>query len=286
MKELNSCKTAMQACIDNRYFAVAHLYKDEKAMAMHIHDCYEVYYSISGGKQFLIGNKLYPVEPGDIFLINQYESHYLTQIDQAVHERIVISIYPEFMQQMSSAATNLDYCFQHRPDHFSHRLHLTSDQQKRFLYYINKLLTSNDYGCDLIEKSVFAELFVMINGICLSRETRPAEENISLYHSQVDDILSYINNHIGQPLSLTELAAKFFISESYICRIFKSTTGTTVNKYITARRISIAKSFLAEGVSVTDVCVRCGFNDYSNFLKSFTKSVGISPKKYAQLCNQ
>ena len=187
---------------------------------------------------------------------------------------------------MSSAATNLDYCFQHRPDHFSHRLHLTSDQQKRFLYYINKLLTSNDYGCDLIEKSVFAELFVMINGICLSRETRPAEENISLYHSQVDDILSYINNHIGQPLSLTELAAKFFISESYICRIFKSTTGTTVNKYITARRISIAKSFLAEGVSVTDVCVRCGFNDYSNFLKSFTKSVGISPKKYAQLCNQ
>ena len=126
----------------------------------------------------------------------------------------------------------------------------------------------------------------MINGICLSRETRPAEENISLYHSQVDDILSYINNHIGQPLSLTELAAKFFISESYICRIFKSTTGTTVNKYITARRISIAKSFLAEGVSVTDVCVRCGFNDYSNFLKSFTKSVGISPKKYAQLCNQ
>lgn len=286
MKELNSCKTAMQTCIDNRYFAVAHLYKDEKAMAMHIHDCYEVYYSISGGKQFLIGNKLYPIEPGDIFLINQYESHYLTQIDQAVHERIVISIYPEFMQQMSSAATNLDYCFQHRPDHFSHRLHLTSDQQKRFLYYINKLLTSNDYGCDLIEKSVFAELFVMINGICISRETRPAEENISLYHSQVDDILSYINNHIGQPLSLTELAAKFFISESYICRIFKSTTGTTVNKYITARRISIAKSFLAEGVSVTDVCVRCGFNDYSNFLKSFTKSVGISPKKYAQLCNQ
>ena len=234
----------------------------------------------------MIGNKLYPIEPGDIFLINQYESHYLTQIDQAVHERIVISIYPEFMQQMSSAATNLDYCFQHRPDHFSHRLHLTPDQQKRFLYFINKLLTSNDYGCDLIEKSVFTELFVMINGICLSRETRPAEENISLYHSQVDDILSYINNHIGQPLSLTELAAKFFISESYICRIFKSTTGTTVNKYITARRISIAKSFLAEGVSVTDVCVRCGFNDYSNFLKSFTKSVGISPKKYAQLCNQ
>ena len=286
MKELNSCKAAMQSCIEKKYFAVAHLYKDEKAMAMHIHDCYEVYYSISGAKQFLIGNKLYPIEPGDIFLINQYESHYLTQIDQAVHERIVISIHPDFIRQLSTTQTDLDYCFSHRPDNFCHRLRLSPNDQKRFLFYINKLLTSNDFGSDLLEKAVFTELFVMLNGICIAGEKAAEEEPGSAYHSQVDEILSYINNHIGQPISLTDLAATFYISESYLCRIFKATTGTTINKYIIARRISIAKSYLAEGISVTDVCARCGFNDYSNFLKSFTKSVGLSPKKYAQLCNQ
>lgn len=286
MKELNSCKAAMQSCIDNKYFAVAHLYKDEKAMDIHIHDCYEVYYSISGGKQFLINNKLYPIEPGDIFLINQYESHYLTQIDKEVHERIVLSVYPEFIQQMSSVKTNLDYCFSHRVEDFSHRLHLSVDQQNRFLYYINKLLTSNDYGADLIEKSVFIELFLMINSICLSKEAEPMKDTSSIYNSQVDAILSYINSNINQPISIRELASTFFLSESYICRIFKSTTGTTINKYITARRIAIAKSFLADGINVTEVCDRCGFNDYSNFLKAFSKSVGISPKKYAQLCNQ
>ena len=75
MKEVNSCKTAIENCERTKTFSVAHLYKEEKTMDMHIHDCYEVYYSISGGKQFLIDNCFYPISPGDLFIINQYESH-------------------------------------------------------------------------------------------------------------------------------------------------------------------------------------------------------------------
>lgn len=288
MKELNSCKTAMQECIDNKYFAIAHLYKDEKAMAMHIHNCYEVYYSISGAKQFLINNRIYPIVPGDLFVINQYESHYLTQVDKEVHERIVISIYPEFIQKLCSSETDLDYCFHNRSESFSHKVHLSSDNQQRFLYFIHKLLSCNGYGSDLMEKSVFTELFLMINSIFIEQEnSKPLikEKSIPSYHSQVDEILSFVNNNISQQLTLSDIAEKFFISESYVCRLFKANTGTTINKYINARRITIAKSLLAEGLPVTDVCARCGFNDYSNFFKSFTKSVGISPKKYAQMCN-
>ena len=102
MKEYSSCKSAIQSCIENKSFAVAHLYNDERPMDMHIHDCYEIYYSISGGKQCLIDNRFYDIQPGDIFFINQYESHYLSQIDQAVHERIVLSIYPDFVKSISS----------------------------------------------------------------------------------------------------------------------------------------------------------------------------------------
>ena len=111
MKEYSSCKSAIQSCIENKSFAVAHLYNDERPMDMHIHDCYEIYYSISGGKQFLIDNRFYDIQPGDIFFINQYESHYLSQIDQAVHERIVLSIYPDFVKSISSQATDLNTCF-------------------------------------------------------------------------------------------------------------------------------------------------------------------------------
>ncbi len=102
MKGCISCKEAMRQCMDTHTFAFAHLYNDEKAMDMHIHDCYEIYYSISGGKQFLIDNYFYDISDGDIFLINQFESHYLTQIDQQKHERIILSIDPEYLKQIST----------------------------------------------------------------------------------------------------------------------------------------------------------------------------------------
>lgn len=286
MKELNSCKEAMASSIENKYFSIAHLYKDEKAMEMHIHDCYEVYFSISGVKQFLIDNKVYDIAPGDLFLINQYDSHYLTQIEKEKHERIVIMIDPDYMKEISSKETNLDACFQERNEKFSHKISLTSDQQSRFLYFVNKILTSNGYGHDLLERATFTELFVLINQIVNEKNSDKVEDRPSTYNEQVDAILSYLNNNIQYPISIGDLSKQFYISESYICRIFKSATGTTINKYMTARRISIAKSLLAEGIGVSDVCEKCGFSDYSNFLKAFTKSVGISPKKYSQNCNR
>ena len=281
MKELSSCKLAAEQCLSTHTFSIAHLYKEEKAMDMHIHDCYEIYYSISGGKQFLIDNKFYSIEPGDIFLINQYESHKLTQIDKMVHERIVISIHPDYTKQLSTESTNLDACFSARPDSFCHRLSLNKEQQRRFLYYINKITTAEGFAHDIAERSAFMELMVLLNTIVLS-PTLKEETVVYGYNHQVDDILAYINTNIASPISIKQLAGEFYLSESYICRIFKAVTGTTINKYISARRISIAKSLLSDGCSVMDTYEKSGFSDYSNFFKAFTKAVGISPKKYAQ----
>lgn len=61
-------------------------------------------------------------------------------------------------------------------------------------------------------------------------------------------------------------AFHFYLSSSYLCRIFKDSTGTTINQYITAKRISRAKVLLAEGHPVAEDSSLCGFGDYSNFL--------------------
>lgn len=288
MEELTSCKQAIENCLADRTFSIAHLYKEEKAMDMHIHDCYELYYSISGGKQFLIDNSFYSIAPGDLFIINQYESHKLTQIDSMVHERIVLSIHPDFTRRISTAATNLDSCFTLRPEHFKHKLSLGREQQNRFLYYINKIVSAEGYAHDIIEQAAFMELLAMLNRLSASNATvegTSVSDCVSSYKysHQVDDILTFINKNIANPVSIEQLASEFYLSESYICRIFKSATGTTINKYITARRISIAKALLNEGCSVAESYEKSGFTDYSNFFKAFTKAVGVSPKKYAGL---
>lgn len=277
----SSCKHAIEDCLASHTFAIAHLYSDEKPMSMHIHDSYEVYYSISGGRQFLIDNRFYSIHPGDLFFINQFESHHLTQIDSQIHERIVLSIHPDYLTSLSSSQTDLNHCFTVRPKNSGHRLSLSPQEQKRFLYYIHKISSASGFGSDLLEKSYFLELMIYLNDLFL-RQAPTEQKKPESYSTQVDQILTYIHHNIQHSLTLEELSDTFFLSPSYLCRIFKAATGTTINKYITAKRISIAKSLLSEGHTVNEVCELCGFNDYSNFLKAFTKAVGISPKKYAQ----
>lgn len=278
-----SCKMAMQDCLDTKTFAVAHLYKEEKTMDMHIHDCIEVYYSISGGKQFLIDNKFYSIAPGDVFVINQYESHYITQIEECVHERIVLSIHPDFLKELSKGGTDLSKCFLERKPGFSHRVSLSKEQQHDFLYLYNKITNAEDYAHEVIEKAAFLELLVLLNKAYQKPEDIEELKEKVKYNPEVDEILSYINRNISSHLSIQDLSDTFHISDSYICRIFKAATGTTVNKYITARRISIAKAMLSEGKTVQETFEQSGFSDYSSFFKAFTKAVNISPKKYA-LC--
>ena len=125
------------------------------------------------------------------------------------------------------------------------------------------------------------ELMLLIGSALQTRHDEALSASY-IYNHQVDDILAYINQNIASPITVKQLAGEFYLSESYICRIFKSATGTTINKYINARRISIAKSLLSDGASVMEAYEKSGFSDYSNFFKAFTRAVGISPKKYAQ----
>ncbi|BCZ44587.1 AraC family transcriptional regulator [Clostridium gelidum] len=279
MKELTSCKKSINNCIENKYFSIAHLHSEEETMAIHIHDCYEVYYSISGGKQFLIDNKLYDINPGDLFVINQFESHYVSQISKMIHERIVISIHPDFLKSISTTKTDLSYCFTHRDENFSHKLEFDKEQQNRFMYFINKIASCEGFGSDMIEYSSFIELMTNLTKAFV--DNKDSLLSCYKYNNKIQEIIGYINDHVIENITITHLAEHFFLSESYICRIFKLATGTTINKYITARRISIAKSLLSNGSSISDVYIECGFNDYSNFLKSFKKAVGVSPKKYS-----
>lgn len=106
------------------------------------------------------------------------------------------------------------------------------------------------------------------------------ETCVSSKQFRVKEIMHYIDENIENPISLDEIASNFYISTSYMCRIFKSMTGFTIHQYISKRRIFHATQLLAAGYSAAETCARCGFNEYSNFYKSFTNFIGVSPSQY------
>lgn len=289
MKIFNSCHEAVQSCLDTKTFSIAHLFSIEKTMDMHIHDCYEVYYSISGGKQFLINDHLYDFKPGDIFFISHDESHHITQIEEETHERYVLNIHPQYVKQVSSSQTDLSICFTSSESPFAHKVSLSSKDQQRFLYLIHKLSsTTKDFGQEIMEQATFLELMVFFNEVFLhNRHALDMKSTIpNNNYEKCAEILTFINQNLTGDLNIGALSKHFSLSSSYLSMIFKKETGTTIQKYITGQRIALAKRLLTEGHTVTETFMSCGFGDYSNFLKTFTRMVGVSPKKFAQFSSE
>jgi AraC-like DNA-binding protein len=283
MKLFTSCQEAIDACLEKKSFAIAQLSSNEKTLEMHIHDSYEIYISLSGSKHFFINDRNYDVKRGDIFVINQYESHYLIPDNTEVNDRIVLCIHPDFLRSISSSHTDLCQCFNNRDSVMNHRISLDNFQLNYINSMIHKIGMLEGFGMDLIEKTSFIELMVFINKLFLEHHY---EGDVYLKYPNNDlvgNILEYINQNLNDSFTIDTMAKELFISSSYACRVFKNETGTTINKYVTARKISLAKSMLAKGCSVKEACEKSGFNDYANFIRVFSKVVGIPPKKYGNL---
>lgn len=285
----STCKSAIQDCLSSRRFAIASLDQEDRTMGIHVHDCCEIYYSLSGGRQFLIDNRIYEFQPGDMFFINPFESHYLAQVDPMTHSRVVLSVHPDFLREFSTPDTDLYFCFSHRDAALGHKISLTGEEKHRFQYYIHTLSEQHRFGQEILDLAKFLELMTYLNQLfrsrCAQQSSAPqpsAPQPKRKHCAQVSEILQYINGHLAERLTLDHLAAQFYLSSTYLCKLFKEETGTTINRYITAKRISQAKILLSEGRSAADACRLCGFGDYNNFLRSFTKLVGVSPRKYAQ----
>lgn len=88
----------------------------------------------------------------------------------------------------------------------------------------------------------------------------------------------------GEPLSLAELADEALFSRFYFSRIFRSETGTSPGRFLTAIRLFRAKNLLLEtALSVTDISYLVGYNSPGTFSSRFTLSVGMPPARYRQL---
>ncbi len=275
------CTDAVAACQQSKRFAIAVLSDEEKPRSMHNHDCLEIYFSVSGGRQFFVDGRLYENCDGDLFVINQFETHKPVLVDGVHHERIVLCVAPEYPASLSTMETDLSACFYQRPPGFSHRVHLHHAERAQFLALINRCKGAQGYGADVVENTCFTELMLLIGSLYVPERPVVSATESSHAGELVSSMLDYINQRIAEPLTIERMSEQFYLSRGYLCRLFKQETGATINKYIVARRISIAKRLLADGATVHEACEQSGFGDYAHFIRAFGQAVGISPKQYA-----
>lgn len=100
-------------------------------------------------------------------------------------------------------------------------------------------------------------------------------------HQKVREIATYLQGHTDENMTLDDLAKKFFMSKSYLTRVFRNVTGFSVVEYITYNRVQKAQQLLrGTDTSITDIAEMCGFGNITYFEKVFKQMTGYSPGKY------
>jgi AraC family transcriptional regulator len=98
---------------------------------------------------------------------------------------------------------------------------------------------------------------------------------------QKKKVTDYIEEHLGENISLRQLAAVAQLSPYHFARAFKQSLGTPPHHYHMSRRMERAKAMLESPArTVTEVGVMLGFSETSSFTASFRRSVGVTPSGY------
>ncbi|BAY85326.1 transcriptional regulator [Calothrix parasitica NIES-267] len=102
---------------------------------------------------------------------------------------------------------------------------------------------------------------------------------------QLQQVIDYINTHLDQNISLTDIAKVATISQSHFARLFKQSMGITPHQYLTQQRVERAKNLLHKRqIPIADIAFQCGFANQTHLTKRFRQLIGITPKAYQKKC--
>jgi AraC family transcriptional regulator len=102
--------------------------------------------------------------------------------------------------------------------------------------------------------------------------------------SAVERVITTMWDRYHEPLSLADMADTAIFSRFYFSRVFRSVTGTSPGRFLTAIRLYKAKNLLLQtSASVTEVSYLVGYNSPGTFSSRFTRSVGMSPGQFRDL---
>lgn len=107
------------------------------------------------------------------------------------------------------------------------------------------------------------------------------EHNIPKKKDIIAEVKEYVSEHYAEPISLADLAARFFISPYYLSQLFKQKTGDTYMNFLAQIRINKAKELLERtDLKVYEICQKVGYSDTQHFARLFERLTSFKPSEY------
>ncbi len=248
---------------------------DPEQFAIHAHEWMEILYCISGKGNYMVEGVQYPLEPHDIFIIRPGEMHKLNIDPDVPYERIAIHFDAEYLSSMDPARALLGP-FNDRPLGQHNRYPVAEDPDGLLRA---PLINFSFKDIPNVKLNLFARLVMFLTQ--LDGQFQIMRQNIDPSENQ-NELVAYVNKHLFEDISVQSVAKEMHLSRSQVSRIFQQVTGTSMWKYVSAKRLMAARAMIQRGEAASDACTACGFSDYSSFYRAYRSYFGHSPKEDAK----
>lgn len=254
------------------------------------HDFVELVIIMKGRGRFFIDGQEYPVEEGNVLLLNPGTWHY--SLPEKGKQKGATEFYLAF--------TDVEY--KNCPKGFLPLFHnykimtMLPEAAKKDIFYLCNAIEKEANSCET--GRYFMMKAYLIQVLCLLERFQKQERELEQKHLDkkligcefksvnkqyvVQRIMDYMENHYQEKISLDQIAANMYLSSYYISKIFKSETGDTPINFLISLRMKKAREMLdaEEKFSIQEVAAAVGYEDAYHFSKLFKKYYGLSPLYY------
>ena len=248
----------------------------ETVVRTHVHaDWFEITVVLDGKGEVFANYKSIPVQQGDLFLSFPRDSHKIVSNHDSPVRYSFLSFYIE--NELYKEEFEQIVKLFHEADK-----RVFNDSAITFLIdqIISELLTPGFNKETFISLCLHQIILLLIRNF-LHTQDKPSSKHVNKNEILCHKIMQYIDGNIFSIRNLTELSKHLSYNYSYLAKIFKQTTNTTIMDYFAEKKLQCAKALIKDGsLTFTEISEMLNYASIYSFSKSFKFHFGISPIEY------
>ena len=260
--------------------AVADRYPQD-VFAEHTHEFCELVLVWRGNGLHVLNDRPYRITRGDLFYIRAEDKHSYTSVNDLVLQNIIYC--PERL------TLNVDWQgaipgFDGAPRHPHWRLgSVGMSQVRQVISQLEHESNQRDAQAFTMAELLFGQLVTHLKRHRYATDTLPATSSETL----LDKLITALAGSHEHAFELNKFCERERCSERVLRQQFRSQTGMTINQYLRQVRVCHAQYLLKHSrLMISEISMRCGFEDSNYFSVVFTLETGLTPSQWRHLSNQ
>lgn len=232
----------------------------------HSDNCFELHFFLEGSGKLKIGNRLYRIRKGSLFVIDGKIEHKITaDKDSAITYYAILMNYDN---KDSSIIKSL-----------STKGLFIIDTKQRFLF--EEIKEKGNSNNKTLRLSACYQLLGFLYALDFNYKGKTNIDNHETVNMALAKAINFMERHIFDSINLNDIASYVRLDSSYLVRIFSSSIHTSPMKFYFNLKINAAKTLLSTStLSIKEIADKLSFCNEFYFSKRFKELIGESPSKY------